>query len=67
MIRILPAALIGLFTFVAVLALSRFAIKAGLVPDDAVILWAGAITAGDGEMAIGRIVAAYPTIPFLAT
>ena len=30
-------------------------------------LWAGAIAAGDGEMPIGRIVAAYPTIPFLAT
>ena len=41
--------------------------RAGLVPDDAVTLWAGAITAGDGEMPIGRIVAAYPTIPFLAT
>ena len=49
------------------LFLSRLAIKAGLVPDDAVTLWAGAITAGEGEMAIGRIVAAYPTIPFLAT
>jgi hypothetical protein len=62
-----PTVLIGLFTFVVVLALSRFAINAGLVPDDAVTLWAGAITAGEGEMAIGRIVAAYPTIPFLAT
>ncbi len=30
-------------------------------------LWASAIAAGDGEMPIGRIVAAYPTIPFLAT
>jgi hypothetical protein len=67
LIRIIPTALIALFTFVAVLALSRFSIKAGLVPDDAVTLWAGAITAGEGEMAIGRIVAAYPTIPFVAT
>ncbi len=43
------------------------AVRAGLVSDDAVTLWAGAITAGDGEMPIGRIVAAYPTLPFLAT
>jgi hypothetical protein len=32
-----------------------------------VTLWASAIAAGDSEMPIGRIVAAYPTIPFLAT
>ena len=30
-------------------------------------LWAGAITAGGGQMPIGRMLAAYPTIPFLAT
>jgi hypothetical protein len=63
----IPAALIALLTFASALALSRFAATAGLVPEDAVTLWAGAITAGDGEMTIGRIVAAYPTIPFLAT
>lgn len=67
MIRIIPAALMVLLTFVVVLALSTFAIRMGLIPDDAVTLWAGAITAGDGEMSVGRIVAAYPTIPFLAT
>jgi hypothetical protein len=65
--RIIPAAVIALFAFAAVLALSLFAAKLGLMPDDAVTLWAGAITARDGEMPIGRILAAYPTIPFLAT
>jgi membrane protein XagC len=53
--------------FAAVFAVSRSAVNAGLVPDDAVTLWASAITAGDGQMPIGRILAAYPTIPFLAT
>jgi hypothetical protein len=56
-----------LVTFAAVLVLARIAATAGLVPDDAVTLWASAIAAGDSEMPIGRIVAAYPTIPFLAT
>src|SRR5476651_2754403 len=56
-----------LVTFVSVLALSRAATTVGLVPDDAVTLWASAIAAGDGQMPIGHIVAAYPTIPFLAT
>jgi membrane protein XagC len=65
--RIIPVAFVMLITFVAVLVLSRTATTAGLVPDDAVTLWANAITAGDGQMPIGRIVAAYPTIPFLAT
>jgi hypothetical protein len=51
----------------AVFAVSKSATNAGLVPDDAVMLWAGAMTAGDGQMPIGRIVAAYPTVPFLAT
>jgi hypothetical protein len=67
MIRMIPVALIGLAAFLIVLALSVFATRAGLVPDDAVTLWAGAIAAGDGEMSIGRILAAYPTVPFLAT
>jgi hypothetical protein len=56
-----------LVAFAAVFAVSRSAVNAGLVPDDAVTLWASAITAGDGQMPIGRILAAYPTIPFLAT
>jgi hypothetical protein len=66
-LRIVPAALITAVTFVAVFVLSRVAATTGLVPDDAVTLWASAITAGDSLMPIGRIVAAYPTIPFLAT
>jgi hypothetical protein len=66
-VRIFPVALVMSVTFVAVFVLSKVAATAGLVPDDAVTLWANAIAAGDGEMPIGRIVAAYPTIPFLAT
>jgi hypothetical protein len=67
MFRIMPAAFVMLTTFVAVFVVSRLAATAGLVPDDAVTLWVSAITAGEGEMPIGRIVAAYPTVPFLAT
>jgi hypothetical protein len=65
--RVFCVAVVALVGFIAVFAVSRFAAGAGLVPDDAVTLWASAITAGDGEMSIGRIVAAYPTVPFLAT
>jgi hypothetical protein len=53
--------------FVAVIALSGVAMQLGLIPDDAVTLWASAIAAGEGQMPIGRILAAYPTIPFLVT
>ncbi len=67
MTRTISTLLLVLFTFVAVLAVSRFAMRTGLVPHDAVSLWAGAITAGDGQMPIGQILAAYPTIPFLTT
>jgi hypothetical protein len=67
MIRIDATAFVALIAFASVLILSRFVAGAGLVPDDTVTLWASAITAGDGEMSIGRIVAAYPTIPFLST
>ena len=66
MSRIIPIAFVMLITFIAVLVLSRTVAAVGLVPDDAVTLWANAITAGDGQMPIGRIVAAYPTLPFLA-
>jgi hypothetical protein len=51
----------------AVFAVSRSAATAGLVPSDAVTLWATAMIAGEGQMPIGRMLAAYPTIPFLAT
>lgn len=67
MSRSIPVGFVMLVTFVVVVVLSRVATTAGLVPDDAVTLWANAITAGDSQMPIGRIVAAYPTIPFLAT
>jgi hypothetical protein len=63
----IPVALVMAVAFAAVFVLSRITATAGLVSDDAVTLWANAITAGDSEMPIGRIVAAYPTIPFLAT
>jgi hypothetical protein len=58
---------LALFAGVAALALAASATGTGLVPDDAVALWAGAITAGDGELSIGSITAAYPSLPFLAT
>lgn len=67
MSRIFPIAFVMLATFAAVVVLSRLAATMGLIPDDAVTLWSNAITAGDQQMPIGRIVAAYPTLPFLAT
>jgi hypothetical protein len=66
-IRILPKALVMLITFAAAIVISRLATKVGLVSDDAITLWVSAIMAGNGEMQIGHIIAAYPTIPFLAT
>jgi hypothetical protein len=65
--RVISLSAVMLIAFTAVFAVSKSATNAGLVPDDAVTLWASAIAAGDGQMPIGRIVAAYPTIPFLAT
>lgn len=65
--RVAPVALVMMTGFAAVLILSGIAATAGLVSDDAVTLWASAIAASDSEMPIGRMVAAYPTIPFLAT
>ena len=67
MIRLLAAAPIALAVFIISLALAAFAVRTGLIPDDGVMLWAAAIMAGEGEMSIGRLVAAYPTIPFIAT
>jgi hypothetical protein len=63
----ISAVLLALLAFVAVLALSGVAMQAGFVPDDAVTLWASAIAAGQGQMPIGRILGAYPTIPFLSS
>jgi hypothetical protein len=65
--RALAAAPIAALAFVAILVLAAVAVRAGLVADDALRLWAGASTAVDGEVSIGRIVAGYPTIPFLIT
>jgi membrane protein XagC len=65
--RALVAAPVGLVTFVVILALAAFAVRLGLVADDTLRLWAGASTAADGEVPIGRIVAAYPTLPFTVT
>jgi membrane protein XagC len=53
--------------FVAALALSAIAVGNGLIADDAVRLWAGASSAAEGQVPIGRIAAGYPTLPFLAT
>jgi len=65
--RFLPVAAMMLVVCAAVFAVSRSAATTGLVPNGAVTLWASAITAGEGQMPIGRMLAAYPTIPFLAT
>jgi hypothetical protein len=65
--RALAVAPLGLATFVVILVLAAFAVRLGLVADDTLRLWAGASTAADGEVPIGRIVAAYPTLPFTVT
>ena len=67
MIRALTLSPIGLLAFIASLALTAFAVRKGLVAEDAVTLWAGAISAGGGDVPIGRIVASYPTLPFVIT
>ena len=66
-VRALAAAPVGLAAFVVILVLAAFAVRLGLVADDTLRLWAGASTAADGEVPIGRIVAAYPTLPFTIT
>lgn len=58
---------VGLLAFAVALALTAFAVRRGLIADDAVTLWAGAIGAGGGDVPIGRIVASYPTLPFFVT
>jgi hypothetical protein len=65
--RILSAAPIAVVSFVLVLLLAAATVRSGIISDDAVNLWAAAIAAGDGEVTLGRVVAAYPSIPFLAT
>ena len=65
--RALGAASIAALVFVAILVLAAAAVRHGLIGDDALRLWAGASTAADGQVPIGRIVAAYPTLPFLSS
>ena len=67
MTRLSAAVPLAAFAFVLALMLVALAVRNGFVPDDSVRLWAGATSAGDGEISIGRIVAAYPTLPFVAT
>ena len=67
MTRALAAAPIASFAFASILALAAVAVSKGLIADDALRLWAGASTAADGQVPIGRIVAGYPTLPFLAS
>jgi hypothetical protein len=67
MIRALSVSPIGLLAFIASFALTAYAVSKGVVAEDAVTLWAGAISAGSGEVPIGRIIASYPTLPFFMT
>jgi len=65
--RALAVTPVAALAFVAILALAAIAVRCGLVTDDTLRLWAGASSAADGQVPIGRIVAGYPTLPFLAT
>ncbi len=67
MTRTLAATPIASLAFASILVLSALAVSHGLITDDALRLWAGASTAADGQVPFGRIVAAYPTLPFLTT
>ena len=59
---------IAAFAFVAVLVLAALAVRNGLRPRRLRAAVGGRdAAAGDGEISIGRIVAAYPTMPFLTT
>jgi hypothetical protein len=65
--RVVASAPMAALVFVAALVLAAVAVRHGLIGDDALRLWAGASTAADGQVPIGRIVAAYPTLPFLTS
>lgn len=67
MSRALAATPVASLAFVSTLALAAIAVRNGLVTDDVLRLWAGASTAADGQVPLGRIVAAYPTLPFMTT
>ncbi|MGA2126571.1 MAG: hypothetical protein ABSG76_10515 [Xanthobacteraceae bacterium] len=64
--RILAAAPIALVVLIAVLAVTEAATRGAALSGDSIALWAGAIAAADGEVSVGGIAAAYPTVPFLA-
>jgi membrane protein XagC len=63
----LAAAPIAALAFVTVLVLAAAAMRHGLIAEDVLRLWAGASAAADGQMPIGRVVAAYPMLPFVST
>jgi len=65
--RGLQTAALAVVAIVVGLVIAAGAVHVGIVPDDTVRLWARANTAGTGGVAIGRIVAAYPAVPFLTT
>jgi hypothetical protein len=65
--RVLASAPMAALVFVVAVALAAVAVRHGLIGDDALRLWAGASTAADGQVPMGRIVAAYPTLPFLTS
>jgi len=65
--QVLAATPFVLLAIVVVLSLSGLAVRSGLMPDDSLTLWASAVTAGGGDVSIGRILAGYPTIPFLTS
>ena len=65
--RVLAASPVAAFAFVGMLAVAAVAVRTGFMSDEALRLWAGASTAADGDVPIGRIVAAYPTLPFIVT
>jgi len=65
--RALQTAALAMVAILLALFIAAWAVHGGIVPDDTVRLWARANTAGTGHVAIGRIVAAYPAVPFLTT
>lgn len=67
MTRTTTLASIALLVFLVILTLTACTVRLGLLSDHVMTLWANAITAGDGKMSGERILAAYPTVPFLAT
>ena len=67
MTRTMTAAPVAAFACLAFAMLGAGATGSGLLSDDVLRLWAGASSAGDGQVPLGRIIAAYPTIPFMTT